>query len=183
MINMLKKINVNGDPAETKELIEIKAKVDNLNIVREKLYDLGAVKVGIFRQIDTYFDVPEGRLKLRETEDSEILELVYYERENIPGPKRSKVYVLRFKKSNNIQDKLDKILKKTVIVDKIREIYLYKGTKIHLDNVRGLGMFVEFEKKVCNIERDKEFLRCLMKKLSLNEKHLESFSYSDLVST
>ncbi|MEM2970342.1 MAG: CYTH domain-containing protein, partial [Candidatus Bathyarchaeia archaeon] len=58
---------LNHKPIET-TIVELKAKVDSLQPFKEKLRSLGAEHVGTFRQIDTYFEVPQGRLKIRETE-------------------------------------------------------------------------------------------------------------------
>jgi adenylate cyclase class IV len=55
------------EPQET-TVVELKAKVDSLEPFRKKLESLKAEHVGIFRQVDTYYEVPQGRLKLRETE-------------------------------------------------------------------------------------------------------------------
>ena len=67
--------------------IEIKAKCKFPNDVESALLSLNAKFIGIDHQIDTYFHSPNGRLKLREgiIENS----LIFYERDNIPGPKKS----------------------------------------------------------------------------------------------
>lgn len=175
------------------KLVELKAKVDDLDVVRKKLTSLGTHHIGTFRQIDVYFNVPEGRLKLREVEGSDEAELVYYERENIAGPKISDVFILKIQEPTVIKILLEKLLETQAIVEKVREIYRYQGTllaskrryvKIHLDKVKELGMFVEFEMETSDqtVERDRQFLRNLMEKLGIKPEHLERLSYVDLVS-
>ena len=101
--------------SESGELVEIKAKVEDLAQVRERLRELGARHLGTFRQIDTYFEVPEGRLKLRETLGERLAELVYYEREDVPGPKKSNVYLVRLEKPRAFKEVLCKVLKLSLI--------------------------------------------------------------------
>ena len=48
------------------KMVELKARVDDHDFLRKKLSTLGAIYVGTFQQTDLYFEVPEGRLKLRE---------------------------------------------------------------------------------------------------------------------
>ena len=174
------------------KMVELKAKVDDLDVVRRKLTSLGAQRIGIFRQIDVYFGVPEGRLKLREVEGSNEAELIYYERENIAGPKRSDVFILRIQEPKFFKALLRRLLKTSAIVEKVREIYRYQGTplaskyryvQIHLDNVKKLGTFIEFEMKGSNRteKRDKQILENLMKKLKIKANRLEKHSYLDLL--
>jgi len=120
-------------------------------------------------------------VKIRETSESDVVELVYYEREDIPKPKTSKVYILRFEKSVGITDLLQKILKVKTVVEKLREVYFYKGTRIHLDKVKDLGFFVEFERRVTDQKADRRELLNLMEELNLDENQLVSLSYSDLL--
>jgi adenylate cyclase class 2 len=70
------------------ELLELKATVKSLETVRRRLLDLKAVYVGTFRQVDTYFSSNKGRLKLREIDDKDKAQLIYYFREDITGPEK-----------------------------------------------------------------------------------------------
>jgi predicted adenylyl cyclase CyaB len=173
-------------------MVELKARVDDLGAVRRKLTSLGAQHMGTFRQIDVYFDVPKGRLKLREVEGSNETELIYYERENVAGPKRSDDFILKVPKPTFFKTLLERLLETSAIVEKVREIYRYQRTnaasrcqyiQIHLDNVEKLGTFVEFEMKSSNRteKRDKQILENLMKKLEIKANQLEKYSYSDLL--
>jgi len=175
------------------KLVELKAKVDDLDVVKRKLTTLGVHYMGTFRQNDVYFNVPEGRLKLREVEGSKEAELVYYERENIVGPKRSDVFIMKIQEPAVFKILLEKLLKTRAIVEKVREIYQYQGTllaskrryvKIHLDKVKELGMFVEFEMKTSDqtVERDRQILWNLMDELGIKPEQLERLSYVDLIS-
>jgi len=174
------------------KMVELKAKVDDLDVFRRKLASLEARHIGTFRQSDVYFDVPEERLKLREVEGSDEAELIYYERENVAGPKRSEVFILKVQKAGVFKNLLERLLETSAIVEKVREIYQYHGTplaskhryiQVHLDDVKKLGTFIEFEMKGSNQteERDKQILESLMKKLKIEANQLEKHSYLDLL--
>lgn len=169
------------------KMVELKAKVDDLDVVRRKLTTLGAERIGTFRQVDVYFNVPEGRLKLREVQDNKKTELIYYERENIAGPKKDDVFILKVQEAEVFKSLLERLLKTSAIVEKIREIYQYQETQINLDRVKKLGNFVEFERKTPAyaqaIKKNQQILEKLMEKLGINPENLEKLSYSDLIHT
>src|SRR5690606_29244467 len=93
-------------------------------------------------QIDTYFPVPSGRLKLREAEPG-VTELVHYHRQDVAGP-RGCDYQLELV-SPSIKSMLTDALGVLVVVDKVRTLFLWKNVRIHLDTVQDLGTFIEFE--------------------------------------
>jgi predicted adenylyl cyclase CyaB len=165
-------------------MVELKARVDDHEFLRKKLSALGAQFVGTFRQMDIYFKVPEGRLKLREVEDDNTAELIYYERENIRGPKIDDAFILRIQEPEDLKKILKKILTPLTVIEKVREIYQYQGTQIHLDTVKKLGKFVEFERRTSDdskaVKKDRQILEKLMEKLEIDPSNLESLSYSDL---
>ena len=166
-------------------LVELKAKTDSLGDYRKRLQEMKADHIGTFHQTDTYFEVPEGRLKLRETEGTRKAQIVYYEREDIPGPKASRVFTLELQEPEFFKDFLHKALETKVVVDKTRQIYRHQGTQIHLDKVKDLGTFIEFERKTEGTpeaaSKDREVLEDLMKTLGIKTKDLIRGSYSDLL--
>ena len=172
-------------PSIQHTLIELKAKTPDLKAVRDKLIQCKAKQIGVFHQVDTYYQVPKGRLKLREVEGEIKAKLIYYERENSAKPKKSSVFILEISPIKAFKQILNKIMNTETIVDKIREIYLYKGVQIHLDEVKGLGSFIEFERKTSESsekqKKDKLLLNELFEQLSVNKWELERLSYSDLI--
>ncbi len=165
-------------------MVELKARVDDHDFLRKILSALGAKHAGTFQQTDSYFKVPEGRLKLREVKDDSVAELIYYERENIEGPKSDDAFILRVQEPEELKKILKKILTPLIVVEKVREIYRYAGTQIHLDTVKKLGKFIEFERQTTDnpksVEKDRLILEKLMENLKINSNNLESLSYSDL---
>ncbi|MHA2094140.1 MAG: class IV adenylate cyclase, partial [Candidatus Hodarchaeales archaeon] len=125
--------------------IEFKAKCENPDAIRKILLSQDPVFKGKDHQIDTYFIVESGRLKLREGNIENAL--IHYERPNVANAKQSTV-LLHHPDSGNTTS-LKEILIKTLgvltIVDKEREIYFIDNVKFHIDNVRTLGHFVEVE--------------------------------------
>lgn len=169
------------------KMVELKARIDDHEVLRKKLFTLGAEYVGTFQQNDLYFRVPEGRLKLREVKNSDTTELIYYKREDIAGPKNDDAFILRIHEAEELKMILKKILTPFRVIEKVREIYHYKGTQIHLDSVKKLGKFIEFERKTNNYshttKKDHQILEKLMSQLEIPTSNLEISSYSDLAQT
>ena len=163
-------------------MVELKARVDDHDFLRKKLSAVGAEYNGTFQQSDLYFRVPEGKLKLRTVNGDNKAELIYYERENISGPKRDDAFILRVHEPEDLKKVLKKILAPIIVIEKVREIYQYQGTQIHLDTVKKIGKFIEFERQTFdeNVGKDRQILERLMEKLKINPNNLETLSYSDL---
>ncbi len=103
---------------------------------------LAARPQGNIHQIDTYFGVPSGRLKLREAVPGRC-ELVFYHRADVSGPKGCD-YTLE-PAQPSIKGILAEALGVIALVDKVRTLYLWENVRIHIDDVVGLGAFLEFE--------------------------------------
>ncbi|OYT41392.1 adenylate cyclase [Candidatus Pacearchaeota archaeon ex4484_26] len=163
--------------------IEIKAKLRNQKRIKEILKSRNADFKGIDHQIDTYFNVNFGRLKLREGDIENYL--IYYAREDKYGPKQSNVILHELNSDSPLKEILTKSLGVLVIVDKKREIYFIDNVKFHLDDVQGLGKFVEIEAidKQGNIGKEELLEQCnfYLDLLKISEKDLISVSYSDLL--
>ncbi len=161
-------------------LIELKATLGSLSNTRYKINAMGAHKQGTYRQVDTYFNVQTGRLKLREIDGEPTAKLVYYERENIPDIKMSDILILDTPDPNTLKAILQRSIGVKITVTKQREIYQHRGTQIHLDDVEDLGTFIEFERPITDLPEDREILKELMEKLEIRPGDLITGSYSDL---
>jgi len=163
--------------------IEIKAKSNNQDVIRKILKSKNADFKGIDHQIDTYFKVNNGRLKLREGKIEN--HLIYYQRENKEGPKQSDVTLFKSDPKSSLKEILTKALGILVVVDKKREIYFIDNIKFHIDVVEDLGTFVEIE-AIDNdgtIGKDKLLEQCqfFLDLFKISQKDLISVSYSDLL--
>ena len=162
---------------------EFKAKVDNIEIYEKKLLTLKPRYQGLDHQIDTYFNVRQGRLKLREgnIENS----LINYDRENTKGTKESHVILYKHNPDIALKNILIRHLGVKVIVEKKRKIYFIDNVKFHFDIVRNLGAFIEVEA----IDKKEEFTREELKEqcdryltfFELAEQNLIDRSYCDLI--
>ena len=101
--------------------IEIKARCGKPSKIRKLLRSLGADFKGKDHQIDTYFKIPNGRLKLREGNIENCL--IYYQRKNKRGPKQSDVILFKTSSDTSLKEILSKSLGILAVVDKQREIY------------------------------------------------------------
>lgn len=123
--------------------IEIKARCQQLDHIRQLLLDRGAESRGTDHQIDTYFNVPTGRLKLRQGNIENTL--IFYQRTEQAGPKQSAITLAEVPPQSELKIVLAQALGVLVMVDKQRAIYFMGNVKFHLDTVVGLGTFVEIE--------------------------------------
>jgi predicted adenylyl cyclase CyaB len=175
--------SIRKDGVMTQLNIEIKAKSNNQNFVREVLKSLNAKFIGVDNQLDTYFKVSSGRLKLREgnIENS----LVHYDREDKEGPKQSNVSFYKSSDKSSLKEILTRSLGILVVVDKSREIYFIDNVKFHIDSVKDLGSFVEIEAidPDRTIGKEKLFEQCnyYLDFFKIRKEDLISNSYSDLL--
>lgn len=168
--------------AGAKHLVELKARYEDLGKARALLQ--GAEQVGTFRQVDTYFAVGERRLKLRRVEGQPDGQLVYYERPDAGGVKESRVLLAELPDAGTVLEILRRTFSVQAEVRKTREIYRFQGVQVHLDDVRGLGRFLEFELVLASEaerEEGRKRLEALRAYFQIPEDDLMASSYSDLV--
>lgn len=165
-------------------LVEIKARCHDPEEVRHYLRSRKATFRGIDHQVDTYFVVPNGRLKLREGEIEK--SLIFYERNNQKGPKDSHVSLSRFEVlPASLSTVLTDALGVKTVVDKTREIYFIDNVKFHIDEVKKLGSFVEIEAiGRPGVHQQSDLLRQCnlhMTALNIQQADLLADSYSDQI--
>jgi predicted adenylyl cyclase CyaB len=165
--------------------IEIKARCADLERARRIARGLGATRTSIAAQVDTYFTVPNGRLKLR-TDHAEGDRLIFYRRSDQAGPKRSDFELVPITEAEQLRDLLADALGVRAEVHKRREVWQWKDVRIHLDEVDGLGTFIEFEIAVDEAHPEaacREHARNLLHAFGITESDLIAGSYADLLST
>ena len=164
--------------------IEIKAKCFHPEKVEAFLLSNGARFIGLDHQKDTYFTVPAGRLKLRQgnIENS----LIFYNRPDQEGPKQSDFSLSKVTDGAATEQLLEKALGIKVVVEKHRKIFFIDNVKFHLDEVPGLGSFVEIEagnlsdpsKTIDDLKAQCDFY---MQAFEVAEADLIHHSYSDML--
>jgi predicted adenylyl cyclase CyaB len=163
--------------------VEIKARVGDLEDFAVRLKTLNPGKAEVIVQEDVFFRVPAGRLKLR------ILgprsgELIHYFRPDRSGPKASEYEILRTREPGHLRNILTAALGVRGVVKKVRLISRIGATRIHLDDVGGLGLFMELEVVLQPGQSPKEgaaTARALMKKLGIKTADLVGGAYIDLL--
>jgi adenylate cyclase class 2 len=162
---------------------EFKAKAINLDALEKKLLSLHPAYIGEDRQVDTYFNVIRGRLKLREGNIENAL--IYYERTNTAGAKQSDILLYQHQPDKALKDILIRLHGVKVIVDKKRKIYFIDNVKFHFDRVEGLGTFIEVEAIDKNgdigVDKIKEQCNFYAAFFDIKAADYIAFSYSDLL--
>ncbi len=154
--------------------IELKARYPDLGRAEKIALEMGAKFGGELRQIDTYFKVHRGRLKLREMSsgDPEIVldplsiprrawdrgdapepvqvpgreaQLIFYERPNEPSARQSHYQIYPVSDLDKLKELLTHALGIWKVIKKTRRLFWFENVRIHLDRVEGLGDFIEFE--------------------------------------
>lgn len=163
--------------------IEFKASCSNIIEAEQKLLQLDPKFIGEDHQIDTYFNVTKGRLKLREgnIENS----LIYYERTNAQDVKQSNVILYNHTPNKQLKDLLTTVHGIKVVVDKKRKIYFIDNVKFHFDFVENLGIFIEVEAidsdGTISIEKLQEQCNYYAQFFNITKQDYIAFSYSDLL--
>jgi adenylate cyclase class IV len=163
--------------------IEIKARVAALETVRAKALSLASGPGETLRQSDTFFAIPEGRLKVREFTDG-TGELIAYHRPDTPGPKPSFYSRCACPNARTLCETLSRVLPVRGIVAKRREVVLVGRTRVHLDDVEGLGSFVEIEVVLGDGESAQQgelVARDLLRTLQISDESLIAEAYIDLL--
>lgn len=124
--------------------VEIKARARDPDAVRARIEELSDRPGETLEQEDTFFLVPEGRVKLRVFPDGRG-ELIAYVRPDRPGPTLSDYRVHRTENPGGLRSFLSDALGIRGVVRKKRRLYWSRQTRIHFDEVEGLGAFVELE--------------------------------------
>ena len=159
--------------------LEIKVKLKSHKEVKEILKNNQIHLKKLLVQKDIYYKVDRGLLKLRIENDKQTL--IFYDR-NEKSKKRWSDYHLLDIKNVDANVYLKRFLDVLVIVKKKRELFLYKNTRIHLDQVKGLGYFLELETRVLNGLQDAEKrFSYLLDLLELKSKTEIRASYKDLL--
>lgn len=163
--------------------IEIKAKVEDLESVRGRAVDLNPHHQETIFQTDTFFNVEQGRLKLREFQDGSA-ELIFYNRDNQSGPKLSQYWRSPCPDPESMLKILSESNGIRGVVKKQRDLMLVGQTRIHLDQVDQLGSFLELE-VVLNDDQDQDagfsVARDIMEKLKIDHDNLQPLAYIDLI--
>ncbi len=163
--------------------IEIKARVRNFDEMRQRAEKLSDVPLQIIPQEDTFFNTEMGRLKLRIL-TPDCAQLIYYTRPDQEGPKRSDYHIYETADPENLKRVLERTYGIRGEVKKTRYLYIVGQTRVHLDEVEGLGQFMELEVVIQAGQSDAEgqaIADGLMTGLGVERSDLLEGAYLDLL--
>jgi predicted adenylyl cyclase CyaB len=163
--------------------IEIKARVRDFSALRQKAERLSNAPCQVIPQDDTFFNCPHGRIKLREL-GPEHGQLVYYLRQDSAGPKHSDYKIYETDNPAGLKLILTQAYGVRGVVSKVRYLYIVGQTRIHLDDVLGLGKFMELEVVLRPDQTDKQgraIAEDLMRKLGIQVGDLIESAYIDMM--
>lgn len=163
--------------------IEIKARTADLGKIQTIAEELSDAPCEILSQEDIFFHSQSGRLKLRIFSE-DCGESIFYDRPDSNDAKQSNYQIYKTTEPLQLKEVLSSSLGESSAVRKRRRVYLVGQTRIHLDEVEGLGTFVELE-VVLHPNQDAEeghrIAGDLMDKLGIKQADLISCAYADLL--
>ena len=163
--------------------IEIKARARTFDDLRRRAEGLSDTPAQVIPQEDTFFYTTKGRLKLRQLAP-DVGQLVYYERTDASGPKRSDYILVETSEPSAIKAALTAALGVRGVIRKRRTLYLVGQTRVHLDEVERLGEFVELEVVLRPEQSDAEgqaIAQDLMTRLGVRKEDLVEGAYMDIL--
>ena len=163
--------------------VEIKARVADIDALRRRAEAVSDTPVEVLHQTDTFYVVPRGRLKLRVL-GRERCELIYYERPDGIEAKASDYALVRSDDPETFERILTAALPVRGVVTKTRRLYLVGPTRIHVDEVDGLGAFMELEVVLDDgqsIDEGAAIAERLMVELGLKDAERVACAYIDLL--
>jgi homotetrameric cytidine deaminase len=164
--------------------VELKARDRDPEATAARCVALGASDEGILTQRDTYFAARRGRLKLRADDRARGGELIAYRRPDEAEAARSTYVLAPVSAADELTEALDAALGTVVVVAKRRRLFLWEGVRIHLDEVEGLGTFIELEAVLLDagdLETAHAKIARLRGELQIDDGSLVAVGYADLL--
>jgi predicted adenylyl cyclase CyaB len=163
--------------------VEIKARIESGDTWSAKIAALAGAGPIDIAQDDTFFRCDTARLKLRAFSGG-TGELIYYRRANEYGPKESFYLRSPTPSPDSLRECLTLAYGQVGRVRKHRKLFLLGRTRVHLDEVEGLGQFLELEVVLAEGEPAEVGVREareLMEKLDIKPPQLIDEAYVDLL--
>jgi len=163
--------------------VEIKARVADLDALRVRVEALSDGPAEVLEQRDVFFHVPKGRLKLRCFPDGRA-ELISYARSDATGPALSDYHIYRTGNPAGLESFLCDAFGLRGVVTKRRLLYLIGQTRVHLDEVEGLGSYMELEvvlEDKQTLEEGAQIADRVLEDLEMSEAERVACAYIDLL--
>jgi predicted adenylyl cyclase CyaB len=163
--------------------VEIKARLTSRDELLRLITQLAHLPSEHFQQTDVFFAVPRGRLKLRRIASNRG-ELIQYERDDVSGPKLSSYSIVHTSEPAALEAALTAVFDVIGTVRKQRVVFHHGQTRVHLDEVEGLGEFVELEVVLRDGQSEQEgasIAQKIMAELGIGPERLITGAYIDLL--
>ena len=163
---------------------EIKFPVENYNQIKKRALSLRGKYQSYNNyteaQKDFYYKTKGSRLKLRII-NSNLGSLIFYDRNEEESKRISEYLLVRTKDHSEMKTILDNLFDKLITVSKKREVFIYDNIRVHLDKVKDLGCFLEFEIIFSSLEKAKKQMKEVIEHFGLDEDKFIKNSYSDML--
>jgi predicted adenylyl cyclase CyaB len=163
--------------------VEIKARVRDRAVVEHRVRAIADGPGRLIEQDDSFFNCASGRLKLRcFSEDRG--ELIFYRRDDSAGPTQSDFVKSPTDDPASLHEALASAYGVAGVVRKRRTLYMVGQTRVHLDDVEGLGDFLELEvvlRPEQTLADGERVAHTLMALLDVGEDDLVPVAYIDLL--
>ncbi len=163
--------------------LEVKARCNDLQRALAQAQAFGAQWQGCQRQRDTYFCVSSGKLKLREVEGQDA-ELIAYHRPSLQQARLSEYVLYHCADPLGLKTVLQAVLGIDIVVEKVRTLLLWQNVRIHLDDVKKLGTFIELEAVIredADLAISSERIALLQQTLHIAPQHVVGKGYYELL--
>lgn len=163
--------------------VEIKARVRQPDRLLDAVLELADRGPTLFAQDDTFFACPNGRLKLRAFSDAEG-QLIFYRRDDREGPTLSEYMIAKTSEPDALRATLTLAYGATGRVKKTRTLCIVGQTRVHLDDVEGLGHYMELEVVLApeqSVDDGRAIAEALMTRLGIGPESLVTRAYVDLI--
>jgi len=165
--------------------VEVKARVKDLKAVEIKVKAMGFSLEGTEEHSDVYFKHPardfartDETLRVRTVNGRSVL--------TYKGPKLDKVSKTREEVEVELKGDMVRVLDRVgftpvLIVTKVRKVYRKADIEVCLDDVEGLGTYVEVECMSKDLEATRDRVMSVIKALGIPDNALERRSYLELL--
>ncbi|KAI1718409.1 CYTH domain-containing protein [Ditylenchus destructor] len=174
---------IDAGPLNSYKTVTLKARVDDVEQMESAIFHL-TESMGYLRfSQDIYFDVPFGQMKLRIKQPGQDRgELISYKQTNNIGPNFSESRVTEVHGVQRLRNTLALSLTELGTISKKRRIYVKENIHVNLDEVEGLGCFLDIDIH-SNGRKTEEVLKqaeAVQQTLCIQNSQLIPFSYFEL---
>jgi predicted adenylyl cyclase CyaB len=163
--------------------VEWKARAREPERQRALAEQLAGAPPELLEQIDTFFRAAHGRLKLRQFA-TDRGELIHYHRADQTGPKESTYALVSTDAPDAVRNLLAQSLGVLGELRKRRWLYRLGPTRIHLDEVKNLGTFLEVEVILRSdqpVHEGEQIAEEVRRQLDVRDEELIAVAYLDLL--